>query len=114
MDFENIMFEYELDGCIRLLRLQQMLEQNEVVSVLDSKKALITVYVEEKDKEINNPSFYILYGYNDIGVPFLDIKALNPIPMWEALLLLWRESTLEFKAKMIKHLIDDVRIKNVG
>ena len=114
MDFENIMFEYELDGCMRMLRLQQMLEQNGVVSVLDSKKALITVYVEEKDKEINNPSFYILYGYNDIGFPFLDIKALNPIPMWEVLLLLWRESTLEFKAKMIKHLIDDVRIKNVG
>lgn len=114
MDFKNIMFEYELDGCMRMLRLQQMLEQTGVVSVFDSKKALITVYVEERDKEINNPSFYILYGYNDIGLPFLDIKALNPIPMWEALLLLWRESTLEFKAKMIKHLIDDVRIKNVG
>ena len=114
MDFKNIMFEYELDVCMRMLRLQQMLEQNGVVCVFESKKALITVYVEERDKEINNPSFYILYGYNDIGLPFLDIKALNPIPMWEALLLLWRESTLEFKAKMIKHLIDDVRIKNVG
>lgn len=114
MDFKNIVFEYELDGCMRMLRLQQMLEQNGVVSVLDSKKALITVYVEERDKKINNPSFYVLYGYNDIGLPFLDIKAINPIPMWEVLLLLWRESTLEFKAKMIKHLIDDVRIKNVG
>lgn len=114
MDFKNIMFEYELDVCMRMLRLQQMLEQNGVVSVFESKKALITVYVEESDKEINNPSFYILYGYNDIGLPFLDIKALNPIPMWEALLLLWRESTLEFKAKMIKHLIDDVQVKNVG
>lgn len=114
MDFKKIVFEYELDGCMRMLRLQQMLEQNGVVSVLDSKKALITVYVEERDKEINNPSFYVLYGYNDIGLPFLDIKALNRVPMWEVLHLLWRESTLEFKAKMIKHLIDDVRIKNVG
>ena len=111
MDFKNIMFEYELDGCMRMLRLQQMLEQNGVVSVLDSKKALITVYVEERDKEINNPSLYILYGYNDIGLPFLDIKALNLVPMWEVLHLLWRESTLDFKAKMIKHIIDDVRIE---
>ena len=114
MDFENIMFEYELDVCMRMLRLQQMLEQNGVVSVLDSKKARITVYVEERDREINNPSFYILYGYNDIGFPFLDIKALNPIPMWEALLLLWQESTLDFKAKMIKHIIDDVQIETVS
>ena len=120
MDFKNIMFEYELDGCMRMLRLQQMLEQNGVVSVLDTKKALITVYVEEQDKEMDNPFFYVLYGYNDIGLPFshsifpfLDIKALNPIPMWEALLLLWRESTLDFKAKMIKHIIDDVRIETV-
>lgn len=111
MDFENIKIEYELDGCMRMLRLQQMLEQNGVVSVLDSKKALITVYVEERDKEINNPSLYILYGYNDIGLPFLDIKALNLVPMWEVLHLLWRESTLDFKAKMIKHIIDDGRIE---
>lgn len=114
MDFENIKIEYELDGCMRLLRLQQMLEQNGVVSVLDSKKARITVYVEERDKERNNPSFYILYADNDIGLPFLDIKALNRVPMWEVLHLLWRESTLDFKVKMIKHIIDDVRIEPVG
>ncbi|SHH66416.1 hypothetical protein SAMN05720761_12139 [Fibrobacter sp. UWCM] len=113
MDFESITIEYELDVCMRMLRLQKMLEQNGVVSVLDTKKALITVYVEEKDKEIDNPSFYILYGYNDIGLPFLDIKALNLVQMWEALHLLWRESTLDFKAKMIKHIIDDVRIETV-
>lgn len=114
MDFESITIEYELDVCMRMLRLQKMLERNGVVSVLDTKKALITIYVEEQDKEMDNPFFYILYGYNDIGLPFLDIKALNPISMWEVLHLLWRESTLDFKAKMIKHLIDDGRIKNVG
>lgn len=113
MDFESITIEYELDVCMRTLRLQKMLERNGVVSVLDTKKALITIYVEEQDKEMDNPFFYVLYGYNDIGLPFLDIKAINPIPMWEVLHLLWRESTLDFKAKMIKHIIDDGRIETV-
>ena len=36
MDFKNIMFEYELDVCMRMLRLQQMLEQTGLVSVFDS------------------------------------------------------------------------------
>lgn len=74
MDFKNIMFEYELDGCMRMLRLQQMLEQNGVVSVLDSQKALITVYVEERDKEINNPFFMSFMVITILGSHFLILR----------------------------------------
>lgn len=112
MDIDELILKFELDGCLQMLHLQKMLEEKRVLSVLNSKAAHINVFLREEDRTSGNPAFVIVYRKKDIGLPFLDIIAFCDVPLWNFLALLWRQSSLEYKAYLTSALVEDAISKN--
>lgn len=112
MDIDELILKFELDGCLQMLHLQKMLEEKGILSVLNSKKARIDVFLQEEDRALENPAFMIVYKKNDDGLPFLDIIAFCNVPLWNFLALLWRQSSLEYKAYLTSALVEDAISKN--
>ena len=112
MDIDELILKFELDGCLQMLHLQKMLEEKGILSVLNSKKARIDVFLQEEDRASENPAFMIVYKKKDDGLPFLDIIAFCDVPLWNFLALLWRQSSLEYKAYLTSALVEDAISKN--
>ena len=81
MDIDELILKFELDGCLQMLHLQKTLEEKGILSVMNSKKARIDVFLQEEDRALENPAFMMINNEKRKITLFIIIRLLSSIKL---------------------------------